>query len=133
MRIRAALLATAVLAITAAPATAQPRDPVTGLFYNFFTLKPGSAQPPAPALYGGGHCGRTPVANVWWGRFAGTRDNFPGQDTHSAEGCFPSRAACLGWLYDLKTRYNDQPIHSQCRAGYQPGASIPPWWSNASD
>lgn len=130
MRMRAICLAAALLALPAVPAAAQG-DPLTGALYNFFDFGPGQAQPPSPQQYGGEACGSS--ANVWWGRFAGGRDVPPGGDTYSAEGCFPSRGACLAWLRDLKGRYSARPLYNQCRDGYQPGAAVPPWWSNASD
>ena len=133
------VLGVALLACSAANAeTAQ--NPIGGALQNFFSAEPGGALPAQPGQFGGGECdavvGRLAAAGrVWWGRFSGGREmnsNFgraSSYDTHEAEGCFPSRAACERWMYALKSQYGDQPRFNQCRLGYEPGAPVPPWWA----
>jgi opacity protein-like surface antigen len=131
------LVLAAVLA-AAVPLGAQAAsNPISGAFESFFTFRPGTAAPPDPADYGGGGCGPA-AASSWWGRFAGggagnSASESGGIIVQTSEGCFPSQNACLGWLRAMKTKFGEQPIYNQCRAGYQPGASVPPWWSNRSD
>lgn len=131
---RKTLLAAASLALAAslaAPAVAEP-NPIV----RFFTIEP-TRGPAEPAEFGGDRCDGMPVgATVWYGRFAGGRLSSV-QDSRSgsalrAEGCFPSQTACRAWMSALKTTHGETPIYNQCRAGYEPGAPIPPWWSPRS-
>lgn len=129
-------LATCFFAAAVVPAVAQG-DPLTGTVQDFFTFRPGGAQPPDARNYNGGFCGpmvaRFGAERVWWGRFAGGRassgSGSTGNDIYSTEGCFPNRGSCEAWLLDLKTEYNEAPVYNQCRAGYEPGAYLPPWWA----
>jgi hypothetical protein len=133
---RTALLCTVLLAMAGLTSVAAA-DPLTGAAQRFFSLEPGGSAPAAPEEFGGSRCGNH-GSGAWWGRFAGGRPAMSsvGRDSgtlvHSAEGCFPDRASCRAWLSALATRYNARPIHNHCRAGYEPGAPVPPWWSARS-
>ncbi len=113
-------------------------NPISGAAENFITFRPAEGIPD-PVSYGGTSDCRSAPANAWWGRFAGGEANSSsdgdggGYNVYSDEGCFPSRAHCLGWLRAMKSQFGFHPIYNQCQAGYQPGAAVPPWWSNASD
>ena len=111
-------------------------DPFSDVGDRFFTLKPGGSAPPSPYAYGGDKCENAERGDrVWWGRFAGGRNNGPtgGGDgskiVHTSQGCFPSARACEAWMLALKTKYNAKPIHNHCQPGYEPGAPLPPWWA----
>ena len=128
----------AVLAagLCASAGTAFAGDPVSSAVGRFFSAEPGRSSPERPDEFGGDSCRNTPrgTAGVWWGRFAGGTISSPDggetfRNTHTAQGCFSSRRDCEAWMLALKERYNSRPIHNQCRAGYEPGAPVPPWWA----
>jgi len=132
---RVSFLLAAMLA-GCAVAQAAPPDPSPNPFERLLRQTPGGNQPASPQRYGGNSCDavlrQVPASAVWWGRFAGGRfEDFAGRGTstnsYTAEGCFPNRAACERWMYDLKSAYGDAPVYNQCRAGYQPGAALPLW------
>lgn len=132
------LFVAAAFACTFGVGAAFAQDPVTGAVERFFTLEPGGSAPETPYQFGGDKCDGVPQgAQVWWGRFAGGRNNGPsGNDgrkiTHTSEGCFPSEGACESWMLALKTRYSAKPIYNHCQFGYDPGAPVPPWWAPRS-
>jgi hypothetical protein len=132
---RKMVLAFAVLAMSAGAVLAQD-NPLSGAAERFFSTGPGRSSPASPYEYGGNKCDGAEGARVWWGRFAGGRATFRGQgggqkiQTYTSEGCFPSARACEAWMQALVNRYNAKPIYNQCRRGYEPGADVPPWWSN---
>lgn len=127
----AAAAAIAVIPAATTPLSAEP-NPIV----RFFSFEP-TRGPAEPAEFGGDRCqGIAAGSGVWWGRFAGGRLSAT-QDSRSgsplkAEGCFASQDACRAWISALKTEYGETPIYNQCRAGYEPGAPIPPWWSPRS-
>jgi hypothetical protein len=133
------LILLAGLVLWFSPPASAASDPLTGAAERFFTLAPGGSAPEGPQAFGGSSCrGVAPGGAVWWGRFAGGRPapslarRHSGTLVHTAEGCFPDRRACRAWLSALASRYNARPIYNHCRAGYEPGAPVPPWWSPKS-
>jgi hypothetical protein len=132
----AALAGLALAAACASSAQAQVRDPVTGLVSRIFTFERGQALPAQPRQFGGGSCAGAEGHQVWWGRFGGgsyARVSRRSAVYHYAEGCFPSRSACESWMLALKTDFGNVPRFNQCRAGYEPGAPVVPWWLNVRD
>jgi hypothetical protein len=109
MRIILAMAAAAaLLALTGGgtPVVAQPLDATT------------------PSCVG--LAGTPQAAQVWWGRFAGGREQPTGGTTApigiSTEGCFPSRAACEHWRYVMKGAYSAllmPPGTNGCSRGYR--------------
>jgi outer membrane receptor protein involved in Fe transport len=131
------LIMTAVVAATLAPGFAlAASNPIGGAVENFITVRPPEGVPD-PRSYGGTSNCKAASADAWWGRFAGggtsSGRSSGGSQLQTGEGCFPSRGACLTWLRAMKTQFSFQPVYNQCREGYQPGASVPPWWSPQSD
>ena len=110
-------------------------DPISGAAERFFTLKPGGSAPPSPYAFGGNKCEDAERGDrVWWGRFAGGRNNGPSGENgsrlvHTSQGCFLTARACESWILALKTKYNAKPIYNHCQPGYEPGAPVPPWWA----
>jgi hypothetical protein len=133
---RIPLLILPLLALAALPAAAQPRDPITGAAANFFTLQPAGTPSLRPQAFGGESCNVAIAAvgpeRVWWGRFAGGRyengNKHSRERSHSADGCFPTRAACEGWMFALKSEWGDIPKFDECRLGWDPRAPVAPWW-----
>jgi hypothetical protein len=107
--VAAGLMAAALLALPAlggGPAAAQPLVATT------------------PSCVG--LAGTPEAAQVWWGRFAGGREEPTGGITApigiSIEGCFPTRGACEHWLYEMKGAYSAlllPPGTNSCRRGYR--------------
>src|SRR5690606_35060275 len=123
------ILATAIAAFVLTTAAAHA-DPVSSAARRFFALEPGGSAPPSPYDFGGDRCENAePGARIWYGRFAGARNNGPGlgdgrKITHTSEGCFGSERACEAWMLALKTKYNARPIYNHCRPGYEPGSPV---------
>ena len=67
---------------------------------------------------------------LWWGRFSGGRETlWDRMEYRTAELCFTARQACEAWLYELKSEFGTMPRWNECRRGYRPGTSVPPWWA----
>jgi hypothetical protein len=68
---------------------------------------------------------------LWWGRFSGGRERPPWDriEYRTTETCFTAKAACDAWLYELKSEFGLIPRWNECRRGYQPGATVKPWWT----
>lgn len=127
-----------IMALSPLPALAAS-NPIGGAVQNFIDTSPEQGVPD-PRSYGGVDNCKAAPANAWWGRFAGSENVAPqgensggGNRLQTGEGCFPNRNSCLDWLRAMKTKYGFQPVYNQCREGYQPGASVPPWWSPESN
>jgi hypothetical protein len=128
-------VAALVLAAGAVPAIAQETladNPAGYAVENFFTLRPGGSSSPPPSAFGGAQCSdivpKVGAQRVWWGRFSGGKVIMGTQHDRmhnkTAEGCFPSQAACERWMFVMASLYRDNPRYNDCRAGYQPGAPV---------
>jgi hypothetical protein len=73
---------------------------------------------PAP-----GHCpalaARHGPGGVWWGRFAGERENIFDQiEQTSVEACFTTAEDCRNWLYWMQSDYPLNAWIVSCTRGY---------------
>ncbi|GGE36873.1 hypothetical protein GCM10007276_12910 [Agaricicola taiwanensis] len=129
------ILASAVVASLLPSVASAASNPIGGAVENFITIRPAEGVPD-PRSYGGVNDCRTAPGEAWWGRFAGGSGDGgrnAGVRMQTSEGCFPNRNACLSWLRAMKSKFGFYPVYNQCRAGYEPGASVPAWWSPQSD